>query len=104
MRDAVLAIVGTIGIAALVMSMNKEKNQIREDFNGMQLRNRLDKTVKNNKNSDYVHAIPVDKDPLIKCGSNVNSKTVENKSTVLVNALQILFGLTTLGPVIIIGV
>ena len=80
MRDAVLAIVGTIGIAALVMSMNKEKNQIREDFNGMQLRNRLDKTVKNNKNSDYVHAIPVDKDPLIKCGSNVNSKTVENFS------------------------
>ena len=26
MRDAVLAIVGTIGIAALVMSMNKDKN------------------------------------------------------------------------------
>ena len=49
MRDAVLAIVGTIGIAALVMSMNKDKNQVREDFNGFSLRNRLDKTVKNNK-------------------------------------------------------
>ena len=30
MRDAVLAIVGTIGIAALVMSMNKEKKQVAE--------------------------------------------------------------------------
>ena len=74
MRDAVLAIVGTIGIAALVMSMNKEKNQVREDFNGFSLRNRLDKTVKNSKNSEYVHAIPVDKDPLVKCGPNSNSK------------------------------
>jgi hypothetical protein len=74
MRDAVLAIVGTIGIAALVMSMNKEKKQVREDFNGFSLRNRLDKTVLNSKNSEYVHAIPVDKDPLIKCGPNSNSK------------------------------
>ena len=75
MRDAVLAIVGTIGIAALVMSMNKEKNQVSEDYVGAPLRiSRLEKVVKNNKNSEYFNAIPDDKDPLVKCGPNSNSK------------------------------
>ncbi len=87
MRDAVLAIVGTIGIAALVMSMNNENNKksIKEDFiAGFGFRNRVDKVVKTNKNSDSVNAIPVDMDPNIRCGpvqkNQMKPKTVEHFS------------------------
>ena len=51
MKDFVLAIIGTVGIAALAMSMNDENKPIREDFNsGFAFRNsKLDKVVKDKK-------------------------------------------------------
>ena len=82
MKDFVLAIIGTVGIAALAMSMNKE---IREDFNpGFGYRNKVEKVVKNQYGSE--NAIPINQIPNITCASTPAKpkmqmpmhKTVEN--------------------------
>ena len=83
--DLVLAIIGSVGIAALAMSMNddaKKKKEVREDFNGFALRNsKLDKVV---QDKNGLHTFPVDQYPNIKCNNkngNVNNmKSVENYS------------------------
>jgi len=82
MKDFVLAIIGTVGIAALAMSMTNENKPIREDFNsGFGYRNsKLEKVVKNKHGN--VNAIPVDQIPNITCASTpARPKTVENYST-----------------------
>jgi len=79
MKDFVLAIIGTVGIAALAMSMKNE--EIREDFNsGFGFRNRVDKVVKNKYGSE--NAIPVEDVPNITCApaSAAKPKMVENYS------------------------
>lgn len=69
MKDFVLAIIGTVGIAALAMSMNNDKKEIREDFNpGFGYRFKVDKVVKNNYGSE--NAIPIDQVPNITCKGN----------------------------------
>jgi hypothetical protein len=82
MKDFVLAIIGTVGIAALAMSMTNENKPIREDFNsGFGYRNsKLEKVVKDKHGN--VNAIPVDQIPNITCASTpARPKTVENYST-----------------------
>jgi hypothetical protein len=82
MKDFVLAIVGTVGIAALAMSMTNENKPIREDFNsGFAFRNsKLDKVVKDAKGN--VTSLAVDQMPNVTCASTpARPKTVENYST-----------------------
>jgi hypothetical protein len=81
MKDFVLAIIGTVGIAALAMSMNDENKPIREDFNsGFAFRNsKLDKVVKDKKGN--VTSLAVDQIPNVSCASTpARPKTVENYS------------------------
>ena len=83
MNDFVLAIIGSVGIAALVLSMKNDKNEIRENFNGFQLRNsKLNKVVKGQFGENE---IKVDQYPNVKCNNKTNKlKTVErfeNKKT-----------------------
>lgn len=78
MKDFILAVIGTVGIAALAMSMNKENAPIREDFNsGFGYRNsKLQKVVKDKYGNE--NAIKVDQIPNITCKGA--GKTVENYS------------------------
>ena len=81
MKDFVLAIIGTVGIAALVMSMNNENKPIREDFNaGFGYRNsKLDKVVKDKYGS--INSLAVDQIPNISCASTpARPKTIERYS------------------------
>jgi hypothetical protein len=83
MKDFVLAIVGTVGIAALAMSMTNENKPIREDFNsGFAFRNsKLDKVVKNDAKGN-VTSLAVDQMPNVTCASTpARPKTVENYSS-----------------------
>ena len=53
MKDLVLAIIGTMGIAALAMSMNNEQNKpVREDFTQFQMRRKTDKVTKDGMNQE----------------------------------------------------
>lgn len=83
MKDFVLAIIGTVGIAALAMSMNNENSQIREDFNsGFGYRNsKLQKVIKDKYGNET--SIQVDQIPNITCASTPtrSSKMIENYST-----------------------
>ena len=68
MNDFVLAIIGSVGIAALAMSMN-EDTEIKENFNsGFGFRTKLVKEVKD-KNGNQ-HDIQVDQYPNITCKKN----------------------------------
>lgn len=54
MNDFVLAVIGSIGIATLVLSMKNEKNEIREDFNsGFAYRNKLQKVTKDSNGNEH---------------------------------------------------
>jgi hypothetical protein len=73
MSDFVLAVIGSIGILALTMSMNKEKN-IREDFNtGFPFRNsKLEKVVKDQYGN--IHSLKMDQYPNVNCGKKETKK------------------------------
>ena len=75
MKDIVLAMIGTVGIAALALSMNNDK-EVREDFSiaGFGFRPKLQKV------DEKGNAIPVPQYPsVLKC-TNKN-KVVENYET-----------------------
>ena len=82
MKDLVLAIIGTMGIAALAMSMNNEQNKpVREDFTQFQMRRKTDKVTKDGQGAE--NQIPIDQIPLIKCGQSAGpaKRSVENYSS-----------------------
>jgi len=80
MKDFVLAIIGTVGIAALAMSMNKE---IREDFQlGFPGRNKVEKVVKNQYGGE--NAVPIDQIPNITCAAKPVKPTPTDKPTKIV--------------------
>ena len=82
MKDLVLAIIGTVGIAALAVSMNNEQNKpVREDFMQVQMRRKTDKVTKDGQGAE--NQIPINEVPLIKCGQSANpvKRTVENYSS-----------------------
>ena len=85
MRDAVLAIVGTIGIAALVMSMNSEnKKVVKEDFlAGFGFKTKVQKVVQNKNGGE--NALQVDVDPNVRCKSNQNQKENQMKPKMVEN-------------------
>jgi len=79
MKDFVLAIIGTVGIAALAMSMNNDKKEIREDFaGGFAFRTKVEKTVKNAYGGE--NAIAVQDVPCITYPSKQSKNTVEHYS------------------------
>ena len=79
MKDFVLALVGTVGIAALAMSMNNETKQVREDFiTGFPTRSKVQKTVRDSYGG--LAAIPVDQVARIKCGKSGSAPTPAPKT------------------------
>lgn len=70
MNDFVLAVIGSVGIAALAMSVNDaaKKKSVREEFMMFPARTRLDKLQKDEHGN--IQAFPVDQYPNIKCGGN----------------------------------
>ena len=79
MNDLVLAIIGSVGIASLVMSMKDDANkkEVREDFNGFALRNsKLEKVVKDKHGNE--HGFAVDQYPNIKCAATPAKPIKEN--------------------------
>lgn len=78
MKDFILAVIGTVGIAALAMSMNKENAPIREDFMFPFRPSKLQKVVTDKYGGET--AIPVDQVPNITCKGKGQQKTVENYS------------------------
>jgi hypothetical protein len=81
MKDLVLAIIGTIGIAALAVSMNNEQNKpVREDFQ-FQMRRKSEKVTLNGMGGE--DQVPIDQVPLIKCaktGEPAKRSSIENYS------------------------
>jgi len=81
MSDLVLAIIGSVGIAALAMSMKDEstKKEVRENFNGFALRNsKLDKVVQTKDGN--IHTFQVDQYPNIKCNKKVENYVPQSQS------------------------
>lgn len=82
MKDLVLAIIGTIGIAALAVSMNNEQNKpVREDFTQFQMRRRTEKVTLDDQGGQ--NQLPIDEVPLVKCGKTTApvKRSVENYSS-----------------------
>jgi hypothetical protein len=69
MNDFVLAVIGSVGIAALAMSMNDaaKKKGVREDFMFPYRNSKLEKVRKDAHGN--IQAIPVDEYPNIACGN-----------------------------------